>query len=205
LTATLFLVKPIRSQSGAFPYDPWADANDDGVIDGGDLAYTARMFGTAGDPINKTALLLELESRVDSLNSSLLTLEAYLTTRITTLEATVAQQQSTMANLETELAVLNTTKLGKPDYDSGWTAIAQGTNKHFNHGLGTTDILVYVIGKNGGSGINQLFYGLDYNSYDAVQGLCWWNLDTNGIDVIRGINDATYAQVRVMLWKIPQP
>lgn len=107
LTATLFLIIPTRSQSQPRTYDPWVDTNDDGTIDIYDAIILSSIFGTSGTPVNKTALLLELESRVDSLNSSLLNLEAYFNTRITTLEAMVAEQQVRIADLETELAVLN--------------------------------------------------------------------------------------------------
>lgn len=40
---------PISSQQVG-TYDPWADINDDGKIDIRDIAYSARLFGTTGDP-----------------------------------------------------------------------------------------------------------------------------------------------------------
>lgn len=40
---------PIRSQTAA-QYDPWLDVNDDGKIDGKDIALPALIYGTAGDP-----------------------------------------------------------------------------------------------------------------------------------------------------------
>jgi hypothetical protein len=36
--------------SSSVGYDPWADINDDGKIDMKDIAYTARLFDTSGDP-----------------------------------------------------------------------------------------------------------------------------------------------------------
>lgn len=45
-------------------YDPWCDINDDGKIDIKDIASVALKFGTTGTPINKTGLLLELQSRM---------------------------------------------------------------------------------------------------------------------------------------------
>jgi hypothetical protein len=98
-------VKSTRSQTPG-QYDPWLDINDDGRILIDDVAWVARAFGTRGDPINKTALLLELQSEVDSLNASLLNLEAYLETRINSQDALIAELQSKIAELENRTTVL---------------------------------------------------------------------------------------------------
>lgn len=108
LTVTLFAVIPTRSSPGIGDYDPWYDINDDGKIDGRDLTVLARAFGSSGTPINKTALLLELQARIDSLNSSLLNLEAYLNTRIVTLETSLVELQSKIAELENNVTILET-------------------------------------------------------------------------------------------------
>jgi hypothetical protein len=55
LTATLFMVKPIGSQSqvGLSPagtYDSWVDLNDDGIIDIYDAILFSNHFDTTGDP-----------------------------------------------------------------------------------------------------------------------------------------------------------
>ena len=41
---------PMSGSQTAMPYDPWADINDDGKIDMKDVSYSARLFGTTGDP-----------------------------------------------------------------------------------------------------------------------------------------------------------
>ena len=69
LTSTLFMIMPSRSPSSNGAYDPWMDLNDDGVIDSTDLGLLGANWGTLGTPINKTALLLELQSKVDDLNA----------------------------------------------------------------------------------------------------------------------------------------
>jgi len=79
LTLTLFGVIPTRSELtiGTNPeYDPWTDINDDGVINGGDLGLLGISWFTTGTPINKTALLLELQAKIDSLNASLVELQS---------------------------------------------------------------------------------------------------------------------------------
>lgn len=50
-------------------YDPWVDLNDDGTINILDFAYLGTKFLASGEPINKTGLLLELETRVEALES----------------------------------------------------------------------------------------------------------------------------------------
>jgi len=69
LTSTLFMMMPTRSSSSNGVYDPWMDLNDDGVIDSTDLGMLGSAWGTTGTPINKTALLLELQAKVEALET----------------------------------------------------------------------------------------------------------------------------------------
>jgi hypothetical protein len=109
LTSALFMIMPTRS-TPAVEYDPWLDYNDDGIVDISDILETALHFGATGTPINKTALLYnvndtftKLLSKIDALNTSLLNHEAYFKTTIAILNATIAEQQSRIANLETRM------------------------------------------------------------------------------------------------------
>ena len=72
LFASLLFGNIILAQDGG-SYDPWMDLNDDGIIDAQDLQLLALIYSTSGTPINKTELLLLLEARIDSLNTTLLT------------------------------------------------------------------------------------------------------------------------------------
>lgn len=210
-----------------YVYDPWADINDDGKIDIKDISYVAKLFGTytTDTPMNKTELLIEVNatygallSRIDSLNSSLLSLQAYLNIEVPTLEVKVDEQQIRIADLEAELSrmnstiiqlsdsvgILNMTKLGKPDFVSNWTDITQGQQITFNHNLGTTNVLVYMIG-NDTSGtlyIHQIKYGGD-SDFTYEYGCRWQELTSTTIKVIRAPSDPNWNQVRVMIWKIP--
>jgi len=47
LTMFAITIVPIRSQT-AGQYDPWLDVNDDGKIDGKDIALVALHYGQAG-------------------------------------------------------------------------------------------------------------------------------------------------------------
>jgi hypothetical protein len=107
MTLTLFAAIG-TSSSGT--YDPWIDTNDDGRISMDDIIAIVDAFGTTGTAINKTELLLELESRLDSLNATVLDqmqlileletgfaeLEAALNTRMAELNASVTGFNSTL-------------------------------------------------------------------------------------------------------------
>jgi len=211
LTLTLFGVMPTRS---AGTYDPWLDMNDDGRIDGREIGFVEKFFGTLGEPINKTALLYNVNdtltallSRIDSLNVSLLDLEAYFGTRINTLNATLVEQQSRIAELESEIAVLNATKLGTPDYDSGWFDISNGGQVIKTHNLSTTNVLVFMVGKYSNSSspyIHQRFYGGE-ETWPNYWGAYWLDLTETTIRVVRQAQDVLWNNVRVMIWKIPEP
>jgi hypothetical protein len=92
--------------NGTPEYDPWKDINDDGYIEMMDYFELSEIYMTSGTPINKTELLLELQAKIDSLNSSLLNLGAYLETRITTQDALIAELQSKITELENRTTVL---------------------------------------------------------------------------------------------------
>ena len=50
-------------------YDPWRDLNDDGIINIYDVVMVTGIYGSTGTPINKTELLLGLQSRVEALEA----------------------------------------------------------------------------------------------------------------------------------------
>jgi hypothetical protein len=91
LTSTLFMMTRTRSSPDIGEYDPWLDSNDDGTINILECITLAGAFGTTGTPINKTALLLELQARIDSLN------------------ATIVEQQNIINNLNNAVIYLNET------------------------------------------------------------------------------------------------
>jgi len=70
LVLLIVALVPLSGQESG-SYDPWRDLNDDGINDVNDLYILASIYGTSGTPLNKTALLLELQSKVDSLNQTL--------------------------------------------------------------------------------------------------------------------------------------
>jgi hypothetical protein len=194
LTTTLFMIRPTKSDFGPGEYNPWADIDDNGIVDIYDAIRLANAFGLTGDPGNKTELLY---------NASKTFSEAYLTTRINTLEATVAQQQSTIADLETELAVLNATKLGQPDYDSGWFQLNKSQSIILVHNLNTTDVMCYMMGNDtdGNFYTHQIAYGGD-NYVGGAMGVYWAELTSATVKVTRANGDNYWDNVRFLIWKV---
>ncbi len=58
LTVTIFAIMPSRSLTGSGEYDPWVDYDDNGKINILDITNVAKAFGTSGQPLVKTALLV---------------------------------------------------------------------------------------------------------------------------------------------------
>jgi len=210
LAFSLALV-PVSTQQAVKDYDPWYDINDDGKIDMKDVAGIAIKFGSEGTAINKTELLLELLEKVDNLNVSVLELQgnvAWLLTKWETLEAQIAQMNDTIAQLETDLAILNATKLGTPDYDTfevygDWLSIDTGETKSLPHNLGTTDVIVYLIGNDTSLyGIHQRDYGGALSGGNYF-GAYWHDLTDTWIEVTRRDQDQNWDYIRVLIWKIP--
>jgi hypothetical protein len=154
LTVTLFSLVPSKSATG--DYDPWADINDDGTIDIKDISYVARLFGTNGEAINKTALLLELQSKIMDLEGRVALLE-------------------TLHNLP-----LNWSDglVGYWKFDEGSGTVAFDSSKNNNHGILVNDPL-WVSGKYGAAldfdGIDD-FVWIETNFLtfsNAVSVECW--------------------------------
>ncbi|MCK4477541.1 hypothetical protein KAU88_03310 [Candidatus Bathyarchaeota archaeon] len=97
-----------------------------------------------------------------------------------------------------------------PDYDSGWVSAAGWVNdrKSFDHGLGTTDLFVYVYGRliEGGDWVyHQIGIGWD-TTIDGVDiaftGMRWLLVDENTVDLLRGYEDWQWEEARVLIWVI---
>ncbi|MCJ7422855.1 SlyX family protein [Candidatus Bathyarchaeota archaeon] len=126
LSAMLLLIIPTHSSS-TMTYDTWADINDDGKIDVKDIAYVSRLFGTAGDNLNKTELLYNASStlreyllKIDELNSSVIDLQhkvdnlnyTNLMPFIDDLNASLLELQSDVSNLNTTVSQLQSDNTG---------------------------------------------------------------------------------------------
>lgn len=117
LTVTLFRIFPTSSSPNG-GYDPWVDLNDDGTIDLYDAVILSAHAGTTGTPINKTALLYnvnetftELLSRIGNLSASLFELQARLGNLEGNVESKAGDHLEASADTERETSNLQFTKL----------------------------------------------------------------------------------------------
>lgn len=101
-----------------------------------------------------------------------------------------------------------------PAYDSGWVNLTTTTTV-LTHGLETTDVFVYMIGRGPTGIIHQYAYGTDYGrnigGSDTDLGAWWGDLTQSTITIYRATGDFWYysiyhwEQARIMIWKITQP
>jgi hypothetical protein len=69
--------------------------------------------------------------------------------------------------------------------------------------LKTTNVYVYVVGKNAAGLIHQLDYGWTTSGIGTEHyGVAWYGLDGDLIKINRGSLDESWVQVRVMIWII---
>lgn len=108
--------------------------------------------------------------------------------------------------------------LPAPSYDSGWVSMSDATRsssvwdqvfeKTLTHNLGTTNTLVYAEGRNlkhSGSGIGNIFSGIEDSSSDNKWGITWTSKNDTSIKVVIGDNEkaeSPSAQIRIQKWKI---
>lgn len=92
----------------------------------------------------------------------------------------------------------------RPAYDSGWVSINVDQEIILTHNVGTTDVLVYMVGKSSDTAspyIHQKWYGGEVNVI-AEYGVFWYDLTKTTVRVQRHLSDANWNWVRIMIWKI---
>lgn len=99
----------------------------------------------------------------------------------------------------------------EPEYDSWWREIEQGGSILIYHGLNSTNLFVYLVARYYPFGpteppyIHQHGLGMDYWG-SGYKGISWTLLEEgNYIAIERGANDLQAEEVRVRIWKIPEP
>jgi len=142
---------------------------------------------------------------------------ATLSNKILALENDYVQLSESLETLEDLSEVGFTT----PDYDSYWMTIDQGDSVEVNHNLGTTNLLVYLIGEYDDNYTHQYAYGgneeryIEYEMipgefyYNAVERFgtlgAWWRTDgQDKIIVFRPGHDDYWHEFRVLIWRLPE-
>lgn len=103
----------------------------------------------------------------------------------------------------------------EPSFDSGWRSISAGElGTDFVHDIGgdrddyVIDMQFNDLNPTTGYGINQIGYG--WNSYRLItnqiwSGIAWSNLETDRVHLTKGPHGVNADEVRVRIWKNPQP
>jgi len=156
--------------------------------------------------------LLTKDTQISTLNSQVSTLN----NKIYALENEYTQLSTSLETLET----LSDAGFNAPDYDSDWVAIDQGGSVEVSHNLGTTNLLVYLIGEHDDNYTHQYAYGGNeehYIEYEIVPGEfyydaaekygtlgAWWRTDgEDRILVFRPDHDDQWNEFRVLIWRLP--
>ena len=192
LTCLVLLAGVSSTSSAAREYDPLVDVTDDGKINILDLAKVATLFGTEGQPINKTLLMIEIPKRMNHAENNI----------------TIALQL--ILDLQNEVALLKNQTVyvpvfRKPDYDSNWLDLNISRRRVLTHNLSTTNVFVYMVGKYSDSEtpyIHQRDYGGEAH-IALYYGAYWYDLTETTVAVERRADDDNWNYVRVMIWKIP--
>lgn len=100
---------------------------------------------------------------------------------------------------------------GAPDYDSDWVPLSNIETNYFIHNLGSQDnLFVYLYGR--ATWMGDYVYHQDYIGTDSYLegdlyswvGASWFTVDDNEIGVVRGFDDLSWEECRVLIWKIQE-
>jgi len=146
----------------------------------------------------------DMQDTIGDLDFRVTTLEFY----VATMNATVTDLESRIGTLESQILSMNNTiwnATRSPDFDTGWENFTRGQERSFQHWLNSTDLLVYMMGRIPGASpyIHSMFFG-SVHDY-GWKGCFWHDLSSAEISVTRNPSDDYWEQVRIMIWKIPQP
>lgn len=92
----------------------------------------------------------------------------------------------------------------RPNFDSGWVPVEQGSSVTITHNLGGNpeDYVVDMTFRDNfyGSGIHQITYGSDVRPGPEAKGMFWEALTAISIRVVRQAEDARCQEVRIRIW-----
>jgi len=92
-------------------YSPWGDLNDDGSIDIFDIVWLGTRYDTTGTPVNKTALLYDVDATLQGLLSKINSLNGTFNSTILDLEGQIADLTTEIQTLHVQMDLLNASLL----------------------------------------------------------------------------------------------
>jgi len=92
-----------------------------------------------------------------------------------------------------------------PAYDSGWIVPNINEETIIEHNLGTTEVLVYITGKDDEWAIHQYSYGGDWTALGNRRGAMWYNLTSSHVTLWVHAEEFRWDYVRIQIWKIQEP
>ena len=90
-----------------------------------------------------------------------------------------------------------------PAFDSGWVSPNINDETVIAHGLGTTEVLVFITGKDTDlNTIHQFRYGGDCTMAPHYRGVAWYKMNNTHISLWTYRDEDRWDYVRVQIWKI---
>jgi len=172
------------------------------------LVLIALIGGVVGGYVsNATMSSTQMEGLSNALTTQLVSKDtqiATLSSQVSALNVQVSQLQGTIAEMESVPVVgINT-----PDFDSGWITYGDpgwdGSYLYVMHNLGTQNIFVYLLGRE----------GVDYNPYQMVLekdpyddhklGILWYAYGYDTL-LVRRNPESEWTMIRALIWALPDP
>lgn len=175
-------------------------------VDNINVTLSIRISTLEGQVATMSTTIAAMNATITQLSSSNAILNASVLECMSLIAEMNATFVSRMNVLETELTSLNATvasKLGAPDFDSGWVWINKGQSIILNHNLGTTDVMVYMMGYDNDSThyTHQIGFGGD-NYFGGAGGAYWYELTSTTIKTTRAADDNDWHMIRALIWKV---
>jgi hypothetical protein len=145
--------------------------------------------------------LMGVEDEVEELSDDVLVLETSL------------DLLDRIHELELRIAVLETSDceesngFSEPGYDSDWQTISAGSSEFITHNLGTTELFVYLVGKDNDVTVHQDYLGMElwFEEGPHLHGIQWATNGENEVVVSRLSDDNTWDEFRILIWELPPP
>lgn len=92
-----------------------------------------------------------------------------------------------------------------PAFDSGWVSPNINDETVIAHGLGTTEVLVFITGKDTDlNTVHQFRYGGDCTMAPHYRGVAWYNMNSTHISLWTYRDEDRWDYVRVQMWYIQE-